>query len=423
MIKLLVVADDFTGALDTGVQFSKKKISTLVSLNLDISPMDLKEDVEVLVIDTESRHLSKEAAYQRVYNIVKKFKDAGVNHFYKKVDSTLRGNIGVEIKGFMDGVNTSTLSMIPAFPNGNRTTENGNQYVEGILLEDSVFSKDPFHPSFKSFIPAIISSQVEMNTKITGIENESILFDRTDSFYTVEIYDGKANEDLKRWGEHLQRNKKLNYTCGCAGFAEVLSEIMDFNEKEEEKSKFSKNILFVCGSVNQISLDQTSYAKRRGYFYHTLTPEQNISDEYRNKEEYKNLIQKVVKELKEKDKFLIETLDNYEKLKLTEKYLEENKINGEHINLKIAKNMGGIIKDIVDASKIENIVVFGGDTIKGISEKLECIGIQPLREISPGVVHAKLLSSFPRYNLNIFTKAGGFGKKSIIDEIEKYIRD
>ena len=31
MLKLLVIADDFTGALDTGVQFSKQGIQTLVS--------------------------------------------------------------------------------------------------------------------------------------------------------------------------------------------------------------------------------------------------------------------------------------------------------------------------------------------------------------------------------------------------------
>ena len=36
MAKLLIIADDFTGALDTGVQLSKKGISTKVLVQSDV---------------------------------------------------------------------------------------------------------------------------------------------------------------------------------------------------------------------------------------------------------------------------------------------------------------------------------------------------------------------------------------------------
>ena len=55
MIKLLVIADDFTGALDTGVQFSKRGIPTMVSTDTTFNFNEMNEEVDVLVIDTESR--------------------------------------------------------------------------------------------------------------------------------------------------------------------------------------------------------------------------------------------------------------------------------------------------------------------------------------------------------------------------------
>ena len=56
------------------------------------------------VIDTESRHISKEEAKEKVKAIVSKFSKDKIEFFYKKVDSTLRGNIGSEIEGFVESI-------------------------------------------------------------------------------------------------------------------------------------------------------------------------------------------------------------------------------------------------------------------------------------------------------------------------------
>ena len=73
MIKLLVIADDFTGALDTGVQFAGKGMTTKV---LNYFPEDeetLKRlQAEVLVIDAQTRHLEGQEAYRKVFDVVKR---------------------------------------------------------------------------------------------------------------------------------------------------------------------------------------------------------------------------------------------------------------------------------------------------------------------------------------------------------------
>ena len=54
-MKLLMIADDFTGALDAGVQFAKKGFSTKVLVySKDMSFQ--AEDADVLVVDAETRH-------------------------------------------------------------------------------------------------------------------------------------------------------------------------------------------------------------------------------------------------------------------------------------------------------------------------------------------------------------------------------
>ena len=69
-MKLLMIADDFTGALDAGVQFAKKGFSTRV-LVYGKEGFGKIENVDVLVVDTETRHKSPQEAYQIVYQIVK----------------------------------------------------------------------------------------------------------------------------------------------------------------------------------------------------------------------------------------------------------------------------------------------------------------------------------------------------------------
>ena len=64
MVKLLIIADDFTGAEDTGVQLAKYGIVTFVTTDFTSCFQNLNQDAEVLVVDTESRYLPPEEAYR-----------------------------------------------------------------------------------------------------------------------------------------------------------------------------------------------------------------------------------------------------------------------------------------------------------------------------------------------------------------------
>ena len=70
MVRLLVIADDFTGALDTGVQFANLGIATQVTTQRQLEKIHLKKATEVLVVDTESRFLAPSQAYQRIREVL-----------------------------------------------------------------------------------------------------------------------------------------------------------------------------------------------------------------------------------------------------------------------------------------------------------------------------------------------------------------
>ena len=103
MVKLLVIADDFTGALDTGVQFKAKESLVLIYQPGDNTIREImQKSIQVLVIDAETRHMTPQKAYETVFTIISAAMELGIRYIYKKTDSGMRGNIGSELSAFYD---------------------------------------------------------------------------------------------------------------------------------------------------------------------------------------------------------------------------------------------------------------------------------------------------------------------------------
>ena len=168
--KIVVIADDLTGANDTGVQFAKQGLKTLVLLRVPVSPSRLDEDV--LVVDTQSRALSPAEAYQKVTETALLFKDRDqFPTLYKKIDSTLRGNLGTEIDAIMDACGLELAVVAPAFPRNGRTTVGGCHFLENTPLEATEIARDPNCPVGESHIPTLIAQQAKRKVGHVGIKS------------------------------------------------------------------------------------------------------------------------------------------------------------------------------------------------------------------------------------------------------------
>lgn len=94
-LQIGIIADDLTGANDSGVQLTKKGIPTSVLFDIPQASNRLNHG---LVIDTNSRALAKKDAISITTQAGEYLKNAGFTTIYKKMDSTLRGYIGTELQ-------------------------------------------------------------------------------------------------------------------------------------------------------------------------------------------------------------------------------------------------------------------------------------------------------------------------------------
>ena len=198
--KIYILADDLTGALDSGVQLSKKGDQVLITLDTH-RPFEKIDGADVLVIDTETRHIEAKAAYQKVYELIRQAKESGIKKIYKKTDSGLRGNVGAELTAFLDAYEAEKIDFVPAWPKMQRITVNGVHYVNGVPLSESIFSRDVVDPVSESEIEKLIrrQSNAAISHHETNKEEKGIV-----------IYDCQSDEELEEIAGKLFLKRSLS---------------------------------------------------------------------------------------------------------------------------------------------------------------------------------------------------------------------
>ena len=83
----------------------------------------------------------------------------GIDLFYIKTDSALRGNVGAAICAAMQAAKAKAAIFAPAYPAMKRTTVHGVQLIDGIPLCNSVFSQDPFDPVHEKNVQELFERQ------------------------------------------------------------------------------------------------------------------------------------------------------------------------------------------------------------------------------------------------------------------------
>jgi len=175
MLPALVVADDLTGACDTGHEFAARGYGTRVALDPPGDP----DGADVLVVDTDSRYTPAEAAAESVRAAVGAHRAATV---YKKVDSTLRGNVASEVDaalsaviewrradGDAGGAAGGFAVVAPASPATGRTTACGYHLVDGSLVTESDPGRDPEKGPASASLPDLFAD-VSLPVHHVGID-------------------------------------------------------------------------------------------------------------------------------------------------------------------------------------------------------------------------------------------------------------
>ena len=134
-MKVLILADDLSGAADCAAPFAARGLRTVVTLG---DPRGV-DDADVVSIDADTRRLLPEQAGEEVARLVRTHAQGAGQLLYKKIDSTLRGHIGVEVAAALRELRRFTpeaqLLVAPAFPKQGRVTIGKQQYSNGIRVD------------------------------------------------------------------------------------------------------------------------------------------------------------------------------------------------------------------------------------------------------------------------------------------------
>lgn len=413
MEKLLIIADDFTGALDTGIQFAAYGARTEIMTDTDMEFGDYPS-AEVFIVDTETRHLPGPEAYDVVYRLARKAREAGITYLYKKTDSGLRGNIAQEIKAVLDASEESFLAFLPAFPEMHRIVKNGVSYIDGIPITESVFGQDPFEPVTCSRVKKLFEEYQNIVREYRCPEELEI--NRGEK--QIAIFDASSDDDLKRTAEILQEKGRLRVLAGCAGFASAVTEYLPVFRHERKKETVRKPLLIMCGSINDISKKQIAYAKHAGISGITLTLEQQLQQGYLDTLQGKKLIAGIISTCVREGACMIDTQSEMERVN---QYLGSQNRTLEEARVDIADRLGEILGEVIKGGLDATIMVIGGDTLIHFIKKVKCRQISLLCELDKGVVYSDMKLQGKHYK--VISKSGGFGEEDLLVKLINLTED
>ena len=434
-MKTIIIADDLTGALDTGVQFAAASLRTQVCVDAVIPAQEWERaDTQVLCINAGSRHLPPKEAYCIVYDLCVQAKEHGASCVYKKTDSALRGNVGAELSAMRAALSLDSVPFVPSYPALGRVVSKGILYIDGIPAAQTALGHDPFDPLTSSCVHDLLQKTASR-----------------DEASNIDVYDAKSDADMKRIGDALGR--RIFFSAGCGGFAQILAgKLSDHSDSctgqtkpyEEDSPVSYKNnpkdpagnspagpagnspafptrgVLVICGSLHENSLAQVQMAASRGYPVHSLSVDlaRNASgDVFRDVSgdvpgngsfETFSVTRQICDELCTAGISILATSDPEE---------GPSHIHTVSADLKttVERSVASIAHSLCSSGKVNTLCVFGGDTLSCVMHALDIASIQVQRELLPGIVLGK--ARVQGRQLSIISKAGSFGSPDLISSL------
>ncbi len=419
MIQLLMIADDFTGALDSGVHLANSGARTVVVTGAKIDWNALAPDLEVLVVDAETRHLSAEEAYGIVHRIVTEAVSWGIPYFYKKTDSALRGNIGAELDAMLTASGEKQIFFLPAFPKIGRRTEAGVHYIQNVPVAESVFGQDPFEPVTESRVDKLIALQTKINATCLPNLKTAEAVPETPG---ILVFDAESDQDLFTAGACLREAGKLRVLAGCAGLAAALPELLDLGDREQggKLPDLDARLLVLCGSVNPITLAQLDTAEQSGFLRLRMEPRQKLQSGYWTSPEGISQLDAWEERLRQGKHSIIESNDPGSNAP-TAAWAEAHGLCLEDVRQRISGTFGQILKAISARDIPGTLLVTGGDTLLQCMECMDIHELQPICEMAAGVVLSRF--TYQGHNRYAITKSGGFGEPDLLLKLVERIRD
>lgn len=423
-----IISDDFTGANDTALQFHVRGCNTQVILDYNCDFV-ATPNTQAWAVSTESRNISPEEAKERVGKITKNFiEKLHIEHLYKKIDSTLRGNISVEILEMLDILGWDASIILPAYPDEGRMTMGGYHLLRGIPLERTEVARDPLSPIFDSYIPTVLNRNLseEQKNLIGRIGFDTVIKGAGPVLLNINklieagkkmiIVDAASNVDIEQVVLAIEKSSYKILPCGSAGMAKALSKIWvpELTNHEVTKVIPQSPKLVVSGSATKLVAQQLQAVKNSEEFENTyfipLTMN-DILDGLSNE-----IIEKIKENLKDNNIVVVHSSDITLDEEALSRALFEHDYTKEKFISKIVDYLAELTKVITDQKEVILIIV-GGETSFRCCKTIGSKSLQIVDAITPAI--PLTLDMDAQW---IVTKSGNLGNNNTLVEVLKYLK-
>jgi uncharacterized protein YgbK (DUF1537 family) len=395
MPQIAIIADDLTGAADTGAYFGQVGLVTMVVLTPDRAypPSD------VLVVSTESRHLARDEAVVQVQRVAGRIAaECEASWVYKKIDSTLRGHPGPELAAVMDALHVEQALVAPAFPAQGRTTRDGQQRVNG----------DAQHFDLLALFRATVGGRPVQGLGLDIVRRgpAATCAALNAPAGAILVADAETDADLATLaGAAVRCGLKL--LCGSAGLARALADALPHLPAVSMpqlppraaglplRHRPRGPVLVVAGSRHPGAARQVESARQRGAEVVRPAPAFLNGDD----QAVAAVIQAVTGRLAQGHDVVLTTVGM------------GNAALGEKM---VAAQLGRVARASAIGGRPGGLALTGGDVAAAVCSALGATTLWLRGEVQPGMAWGMLLDgALP--GLPVVTKAGGFGSDDALE--------
>ena len=392
------VADDLTGATTTGVLLARSKARTAVFFNEEAAEKtEGIDELDAILISSNSRPLPANEAYDKVKSATIALKKMGVEYFSKRIDTTLRGGVGVEIDAMLDQMKEGTVAVVvPAMPQSRRILVGGYSVIDGVALINTPVAQDVRTPVKDNYIPRLLEGQTRRKVGLVTLDKvlageeviEEALAEQKKAGCEVIVVDGITLEDVENIAKACINLRWDVVAVDPGPFTSKLAFYRELISAEEpnippQADEAGKTVLIAAGSATPVTKKQMEIlCQDPRHVRVSVEPLPLIEGGDVALDEVFKAVNKAA-ELLESDNqpraILFETALHGELLNLDEEDNKRHYADGMSAN-RINAGLGMIISQLLEKvgkEKVAGLYTTGGDTMVNVCYQLgvECIEV------------------------------------------------
>jgi len=417
--RIIIIADDLTGANDTAIQFVKQKMSALVVTHTVSFESSIYDNYDILSFNSDTRAMDPMDAYEEVKNLMQRLKAAGLEGlFYKKVDSVLRGNPGHELAAVMDELGIPLAVVSPSFPANKSVLEDG-MLKSGKSGQAAVNAVKIFADSMEKKVDSIPLRVIRQGS----VKAAEYVLNRYNDGVRVFVADAVTDEDLQCVSLLPSAVEKPLVLAGAAALANQIAQNMEKKQTAKRQRPFLDShapVLVVAGTRQGETAAQI-VTLSNALSVPVIRFKVDLVEKGGSEEAIALAFEEAARHMESNFVLCVVAVESMFKSGIPEGAWNQT---GDTDSVSIAAALGTLTGKLVESFRFPVMIATGGDIALQICKCLGITGIEPLAEICPGIPIGRITGgNYGGTGRYIITKSGRFGNKDTLVEIIRYIKN